>query len=211
MSPAALAAHGLACVRGDHLIFENLDFAASAGELWQITGPNGAGKTSLLRLLAGLAQPAAGTVRWRGAPLPTGRDALHADLQFLGHLPGVSGALSASENLQHARQLAAVPTALPIDAALMAMGLADKHDVPAYRLSAGQRQRLALARFLLAKATLWIMDEPFTALDDAGRRQAERLLLQHVAEGGIAVVSTHHALDIPATHLRRLELAGVAA
>lgn len=208
---ARLVASDLTCIRGDQLIFENLSLCAGPGELWQVTGPNGAGKTSLLRVLAGLVPAAAGELQWRGTALPEGRAQLQAELAFLGHLPGITGFLTASENLRVARALAGTPTTMPLADALARAGLQAKADVPAARLSAGQRQRLALARFLLADALLWILDEPFTALDEAGRGFAEDLLLEHLARGGLAVVSTHQALRIPAEHLRQLTLAGGGA
>ena len=210
LTDARLTATQLTCIRGDQLVFENLALDVGPGELWQVTGANGAGKTSLLRLLAGLSPPAGGEVRWRGVPLPASRAELQADLVFLGHLPGITGFLTASENLAVARALLGRPASLSIAEALSRAGLREKASVPAARLSAGQRQRLALARFLLADAALWLLDEPFTALDEAGRAFAETLLREHAERGGMAVVSTHHALQVPAAHLRRLEL-GVGA
>ena len=213
MPPAGnrLTAIDLTCIRGDQLIFENLSLEVSPGELWQVTGPNGAGKTSLLRVLAGLVPAASGELRWGGTPLPAGRARLQADLAFLGHLAGVTGFLTATENLQVARALMATPSSMAVADALARAGLQAKAEVPAARLSAGQRQRLALARFLLADAPLWILDEPFTALDEAGRAFAENLLLAHLGRGGMAIVSTHQALHIPAEHLRQLTLTGMAA
>lgn len=208
---ARLTAADLTCIRGDQLIFEHLSLDVGPGELWQVTGPNGAGKTSLLRVLAGLVPPAAGELWWRGTALPEGLPQLRAELAFLGHLPGVTGFLTATENLQVARALMGTPSPISLAEALARAGLQAKADVPAARLSAGQRQRLALARFLLADARLWVLDEPFTALDESGRAFAESLLLEHLARGGLAVVSTHQPLRIPADHLRQLVLSGVAA
>ena len=205
---ARLTASRLTCIRSDQLIFENLSLDVSPGELWQVTGPNGAGKTSLLRLLAGLSPAAGGDLSWRGVPLPEGRAQLQEELAFLGHLPGVTGFLTVRENLAVARALMGKPSAMTLPDAMTRAGLQAKAEVPAARLSAGQRQRLALARFLLVDAPLWILDEPFTALDEAGRAFAESLFMDHVARGGMAVVSTHHPLRVPAAHLRQLALAG---
>lgn len=209
LTPAArLAARALCCIRSDQLIFDDLDFAACAGEIWQVIGPNGAGKTSLLRVLAGLSPPAGGSLTWCGEPLPEARDAFQQDLLFLGHLPAVSGFLSARENLDHARLLGASPTAMPVPQALDRVGLANLDELPGQRMSAGQRQRLALARFLLNRATLWIMDEPMTALDADGRAMVESLLAAHARSGGIAIVSTHQALDLPAGVLQQFRVGG---
>ena len=203
---ARLTTRQLTCIRGDQLVFEDLALDIGPGELWQVTGPNGAGKTSLLRLLAGLSPAAGGEVCWRGVPLPEARAQLQSEMVFLGHLPGVTGFLTATENLQVARALMGRPSALTVPEALARAGLRGKAAAPAARLSAGQRQRLALARFLLADATLWVLDEPFTALDEAGRSFAEELLCEHATRGGMAVISTHHDLQVPASHLRQLRL-----
>jgi heme exporter protein A len=204
-SAPALLARDLACMRGDELIFDGLCLAASAGEIWQIVGANGAGKTSLLKILAGLAPAAGGSLRWRGVEIGVGAEALRQDLCYLGHLPGITGYLSVAENLDYLTRLSgATPVMRPAEA-LLAVGLAELGAAPARRLSAGQRQRLALARFVLLASPLWIMDEPLTALDQAGRELVEQMLTDHARRGGLAVVSTHHPLAVPAAHLRRFE------
>lgn len=205
---ACLQAVRLCCIRGDRLIFDELDFTARAGEIWQVTGANGAGKTSLLRVLAGLSPPAAGSLRWCGQALPEARDQFQTDLLFLGHAPAVAGFLSAAENLQYACALSGHAPRVPLEDALRELGLPPTGDTPAQRLSAGQRQRLALARFVATPARLWIMDEPLTALDAAGRTLVEALLAAHAAAGGIAVVSTHQDLLLPPGVLRQFALAG---
>jgi heme exporter protein A len=201
----ALVARDLVCLRGDEIIFENLSLTAGAGEVWQIVGANGAGKTSLLRILAGLAPAAGGSLEWRGQPVQVGAEALRAELCYLGHQPGVTGFLSVAENLDYLLRLSAGRPALPPAEAIAAVGLAGLEDAPARRLSAGQRQRLALARFAALDCPLWILDEPLTALDTAGRALVDRLLTAQATRGGIAIVSTHQPLDIPAGHLRRFE------
>ena len=210
-TPACLEVRALSCIRADRLIFEALDFTARAGEVWQVTGANGAGKTSLLRLLAGLGTPAAGTLHWCGEPLPEARDYYQAELLFLGHAPAVAGFLNAHENLMHACALSNQPLRMPLGAALTRVGLPPADDAPAQRLSAGQRQRLALARFALVPARLWIMDEPLTALDVAGRELVEALLTEHAARGGVAIVSTHQGLQLPAGVLHQFDLSGLQA
>ncbi len=206
LPPARLTARALGCIRGDYLVFQGLDFDASSGEIWQIEGANGVGKTSLLRILAGLSVPAEGSVHWRAQPLPAAREALHRDLLYLGHLPAVTGFLSAAENLDYLRRLAGAPSRCSIEAALQRVGLPLSDPTPAQRLSAGQRQRLALARFLLVRAPLWIMDEPLTALDAAGRATVDDMLVEHATHGGIAVVCTHQALHLPAALLHAFQL-----
>lgn len=203
--PATLVARDLLCIRGDEPVFEQLSFTAQAGEIWQILGANGAGKTSLLRILAGLAPAAGGEVLWRRRPVTVGAEHLRRDLSYLGHVSGVTGYLSARENLAYALRLVGGDPDADLDAALAAVGLAGYLTTPAQRLSAGQRQRLALARFLAHRTPLWIMDEPLTALDAEGRALVASLLENHAQAGGLALVSTHHALDIDRARQRRFE------
>lgn len=203
----ALLARDLVCMRGDEQIFDALNLRAAAGEVWQVVGPNGAGKTSLLRILAGLAPAAGGTVSWRDLPVSPGAEHLRRDLVYLGHLPGVTGFLSARENLDYAVRLTGSTPRVPAVEALAMVGLAGLAEAPARRLSAGQRQRLALARFVMLPGALWIMDEPLTALDGAGRELVEGLLDAHAGDGGVAIVSTHHPLALPPTRLHRFEFA----
>jgi len=207
----ALVARDLACMRGDELIFDGLCLHAAAGEIWQIVGANGAGKTSLLKILAGLAPAAGGHLAWRGQEIQVGSEALREDLCYLGHLPGVTGFLSVTENLAYMLRLSAGRPALDVADAIDAVGLCGLGDAAARRLSAGQRQRLALARFVALDCPLWIMDEPLTALDAAGRALVERLLTAQAQRGGIAIVSTHHLLEVPPQFLRRYEFGASAA
>jgi len=195
-------------MRGDELIFDGLSLRAGPGEIWQIVGANGAGKTSLLKILAGLAPAAGGRLLWRDQEIRVGSEALREDLCYLGHLPGVTGFLSVTENLAYMLALGAGRPGPGVAEAIEAVGLAGLADAAARRLSAGQRQRLALARFVALECPLWIMDEPLTALDAAGRALVERLLVGHARRGGVAVVSTHQPLDVPPQHLRRFEFGG---
>jgi len=210
-SPPALVARDLLCIRGDEPVFEGLSLTARGGEIWQIAGANGAGKTSLLRILAGLAPAAGGELEWRGLAVSVGAEHLRRDLCYLGHQPGITGFLSVRENLVYALRLAGTAPRMSVEAALAEVGLSDHLAAPARRLSAGQRQRLALARFVAAASPLWIMDEPLTALDADGRALVERLLDAHAQAGGLALVSTHHPLAIEASRLHRFEFPARAA
>lgn len=202
----ALAGHDLCCRRGEQVLFAGLELALRPGTLLQVEGPNGSGKTTLLRAVCGLVPLEAGGISWQGMPIEEAADAYHAALAYVGHVPGVKHDLTPRENLAAARALAA-PGAdgPPVDTALQRLGLAGLGDTPLRRLSAGQCRRVALGRLLLAPVPLWILDEPFTALDAAGRALVERLLGEHCAGGGMALVATHHALaldDIVVEHLR---------
>ena len=187
-----LEIRNLACIRGDRLLFRSLNLGASSGELVQVTGPNGCGKTSLLRIVCGLALAEEGEVLWHAENT---RSSEHFKQQcaYVGHRDGLKADLSARENLTfHARLTGGA--AFAVDAATGRLGLADCRDLPASQLSAGQRRRMALARLLLGEQRLWILDEPFTALDDAGRALIEALLNEHRDRGGLALFTSHQAL-----------------
>ena len=192
---ARLAARGLACARGPATLFRDVGFEIGAGEWIAVRGPNGSGKTTLLRCVAGLTRPEHGAVLWDGEPVAARRALFHASLLYAGHLPGLKDDLDAEENLRCALRLrgVAVPDAA-LRSALADVGLERRRRLPARRLSAGQRRRIGLARLILDPAPLWVLDEPLTALDDAGERLFERLLERHLASGGLALIATHHDL-----------------
>ena len=196
----------LECIRGDAMVFRRLNFDIHAGEILQVTGGNGSGKTSLLRILSGLARPTAGSVEWNGADIENDRAAWQSSISYLGHLNGATAALSPRENLSYAAALASQPSATNIDEALKRVGLAHLADTPAARLSAGQRQRIALARLVRHPTPIWILDEPLTALDGSAKRLVEDLLAEHIARRGLAVVSTHQSLTTASHAVRQLEL-----
>ncbi len=186
---AALEARDLALERGGRRVLAGVSFRAVAGAALLIRGANGCGKTSLLRALAGFLQPAAGDVRWRGAALK----AATADTLFIGHEAGFRPELTARENLVCALTLAGEP-ARAADDALARAGLTARADAAFGQLSAGQRRRVALARLFASTRALWLLDEPATALDDAGVAVLEDAVAQHLGRGGIAVVTTHRPL-----------------
>ncbi len=203
-----LEAHDLACIRGERRLFRKLSFNTTAGQLLHVQGANGSGKTSLLRLLAGLALPSAGEVRWRGQPVRREREAFARELLYLGHLPALKDELSARDNLAWQQRLAGnQQDASALEQALAQMGLAREIDLPVRRLSAGQRRRAALARLhLAAAAPLWILDEPFTALDAAAVQTLSGVIAQHVATGGCVVLTTHLVVDIAAANQASLRV-----
>jgi heme exporter protein A len=178
-------------------VFAGVSFSLGEGELLAVTGPNGAGKSTLLRLVAGLLRPAAGAVRLD----PAGDDGLHHQVHYVGHLDALKPGLTVRQNLDFWRRLWSGEA---IGQALAAVGLESLADLPVAVLSAGQRRRVALARLLVAKRPLWLLDEPATALDAAAEAGLGRLISAHLAGGGMAIAATHRDLPVKATATLRL-------
>lgn len=200
-----LKAIELTCERGGRALFRGLSFELGAGELLRIAGENGTGKTSLLRILCGLLEPVAGEVRWREEPIRSLREDYARELVYLGHAPAVKDELTPAENLEITCRLAGSPRpATRIREALGRFGLADR-DIPTKKLSQGQRRRAALARLALSESIpLWLLDEPFSALDVAAARFTEGLIAEHVARGGSAIYTTHQEVGIKASRVIEL-------
>jgi len=202
-----LEASDLRCRRGARALFRDLSVSLLPGELVRVAGENGSGKTTLLKILAGLLDPDAGEVRWRGEPIRRLREEYSRHLVFLGHAPAVKDELTAAENLSIACTLTGRP--VPEEAVVEALTLygLPRDPIPVRRLSQGQRRRAALARLMLsADAPLWLLDEPFAALDVAAARLTEELIARHVAAGGAVAYTTHQEANIDAAVRRVLEL-----
>ncbi|MCC7045117.1 MAG: heme ABC exporter ATP-binding protein CcmA [Alphaproteobacteria bacterium] len=204
---ALFAGSALGCRRGGRDVFADIDFALGAGDALALTGPNGSGKSSLLRLMAGLMPPAAGTLRWQDAAVADDPEAHRARLAYLGHQDAVKPALSVAENLDFWLDFAAAD-ATARNAALDRFDLLHLADLPARYLSAGQRRRLALARIVAVPRALWLLDEPSTGLDRPSIAALEDAIAVHRGAGGIVVLSTHAALELPGA--RGLDLGRVA-
>lgn len=199
----ALRLDRVACRRGGRIVFSDLSLTMAAGEAWLLVGPNGAGKSSLLRMLAGLIDPAQGVISWRDEPIARDRMAYQADVLYGGHLDGVKAPLTPREHLNFWAALMGAP-ARGWDDLLTRWGLSARADDPARFLSAGQKRRLALARFELDPRPLWLMDEPDAALDRAAQDALRAMIARHCAQGGMALVASHDP-DLLAT-ARRLAL-----
>lgn len=200
-----LDAEALLCERDERCLFRELSVTLGPGQALQIEGENGAGKTSLLRILAGLAEANEGQVRWRGLDIRRERASFHQDLLYLGHHSAIKLELTPRENLAFYVGMNQSFEHSALETALQAVGLYGFEDQPARSLSAGQRRRVALARLALSTAPLWILDEPYTALDVAGSAWLSRTLEHHLAGGGLVVLTTHQPLSL-AHPLRKLVL-----
>ncbi|MFD2264062.1 heme ABC exporter ATP-binding protein CcmA [Lacibacterium aquatile] len=193
INAASFSGSGLAVVRGGRLLFRDLAFEIAPGQALLLTGPNGSGKSSLLRVLAGLTPPQLGQLSWNGAPIDDREDHA-ARLNWLGFSDGIKPTLTVREHLAFHRALG-LP-GIDVEAAGGRVGLGALLDKPGRILSSGQRRRLSLARLLVRAAPLWLLDEPTTALDDAGTALFAELAGEHLAQGGLLVAATHHDLGL---------------
>ncbi len=202
-----LEASDLECQRGERRIFSGVELRLDDGELLHLQGRNGSGKTSLLRMLCGLMPPAAGSIRWCGEPIRRLGEDYRRKLCFLGHHNAIKEELTPLENLMASARLAGEP--LEEGAAIEALerlGLAGREDLACRYLSQGQKRRVALARLVNERRPLWLLDEPFVALDAAAVELVAGLIGAHLQRGGLAALTTHQAVDIAAGTVHRLVL-----
>lgn len=196
-APVLLELRNLACERDERMLFAGLNAHFYAGRVVQVLGPNGSGKTTLLRILAGVSRDYHGEILLHGKPITELAWEFASDLLYLGHLAGVKKSLTPLENLRWYAALQGAVTDEQLLEALAQVNLAGYEDTPCYQLSAGQLRRVALARLVFSTAKIWILDEPFTALDKAGIAQLENRLIAHTYAGGLVLVTSHQDIDIP--------------
>ena len=202
-----LEACGLTCSKRDRTLFEGLSLVVNTGELLYLRGPNGAGKTSLLRILTGLSTPESGAVSYNGMDIAEDKTDYYRDLFYLGHKSGTNGSLSALDNLSFwlAQHSTSVQENVLYDV-LAKVGLVGLEDVPVRYLSAGQQRRVALSRLWLKPAKVWVLDEPFTALDVKGVHLLETSMKEHVSRGGLIITTSHQPLSETAGEHRVFDL-----
>lgn len=200
-----ISAKSLTCIREERMLFENLDLNICAGDIVQIEGANGSGKTSLLRILAGLSLPFEGDVYFQDKPIAQIREQFHQNLLFLGHLAGVKGEMSAQENLEFNLALHGLDSS-SAEETLSEVNLLGFEDALASHLSAGQHRRIALAKLWQSRSPIWILDEPFTAIDKLGVKKLEQLFLEHANNGGCVILTTHQDLSFDDDRIKKITL-----
>jgi heme exporter protein A len=188
-----ISAKQLTCIREERLLFETLSVEIFAGDIVQIEGANGSGKTSLLRILSGLSQPYEGKVYFQQMNIEDCREQFQQNLLYLGHLAGIKGEMSAEENFSFNTALHGNQNCHHEDY-LSCVNLCGFEDSLASQLSAGQHRRIALARLYQSQAAVWILDEPFTAIDKEGVASLEALFVEHAKRGGCVIMTTHQDL-----------------
>ena len=203
-----LQACEIECVRGNRRLFRNLSFRLGANQALRVGGENGSGKTSLLRMVAGLSPVESGEILWKDARIATSGEDFRRDLLFLGHANGLKDDLTPIENLRHALALAGMNVGPPaLRSALAEQGLAGVADLPVKFLSQGQKRRVALARlWFSAGKPLWVLDEPFAALDSASVQRIASVVVGHVRGGGMTIFTTHQEIGLAGAQVQSIEL-----
>ena len=201
-----LSVANLSCIRQDRCLFEQLSFSVKSGDILQVAGPNGAGKSSLLRILAGFLTPESGEMRYQGEDIDKNRLQFNADLLFIGHKAANNNHLSAVENVRYWCQTHEIVDDFEPFELLGRLGLTGLEDVAVSQLSAGQQRKVALARLWLSQARIWILDEPFTAIDVQGVAGLQRRFEQFLGAGGIIILTTHQDLTTNFPTLQQVHL-----
>jgi heme exporter protein A len=194
------------CIKQDRCLFADLNFSLKSGQIMQLAGPNGAGKTSLLRIIAGFAMPDEGDVLWQDRSIAKYYDEYAQSLLFIGHKTGVNSQLTALENVAFWLKINGYDTQQDLYPILAKIGLVGLEDVPVRMLSAGQQRRVALVRLWLNSAKLWILDEPFTALDKSGVAFLQARFVEHLKVGGAILLTTHQDLTTQFSDLKTVTL-----
>jgi heme exporter protein A len=208
----SLEVKNLQCIRGDRELFTDLSFQLESSQLMMLEGQNGSGKTTLLRALCGLYQQDEGEILWDGTPIKKQDEDYRRELLYLGHLNGIKADLTVLENLRINSALSGgIPSTDVLMEALDTIGLYAFEDFPTSQLSQGQKRRVALARLLISKAKLWILDEPFVALDIAAVELLQSIIAKHIENGGMVILTTHQEVPLTSGEIKRLSLNSLPA
>lgn len=206
-TPSSLTFSKLGCAKGGRQLFKNVDCQLEAGRWLYVAGANGVGKTSLLRMVCGLASIEAGDVLWNGTPIHAQREAYRQDLCYLGHLNALQESMTVDENLAFMTALGGFASDKAESQAVLArFGLRGRGRQLVRHLSQGQKRRVALTRLALSPAKLWVLDEPYVAMDEAGIGLLADLIASHLAEGGLTVLTSHQRVPIGDVPAQMLEL-----
>lgn len=192
--------------RGDRVLFKDLSFSLAAGQLLEIMGANGSGKTTLLRIICGFIEPDAGNILWRGRNILGDDSEYLRDMSYVGHLNGIKLGLTPFENLTIDYALSTQSGEISLPEILEKFGLARYKDVLAHKLSSGLRRRLALARLQVSGTCLWLLDEPYTSLDEEGKKLVGELLHKHLHSGGAAIMASHEFIPIVDVSMKKITL-----
>lgn len=204
---STLAFHDLACSKGGRTLFQGVDCTVQSGRWLHIVGANGVGKTSLLRMICGLAPVESGEILWNGVSISSAPEVYRRDLCYLGHLNALQESMTIQENLAFSSALGGfMPDAAHVNTLLHSFGVGGRGKQLVRHLSQGQKRRVALSRLALSRAQLWVLDEPFVAMDHAGIRLLADLIAQHLSAGGMAVLTSHQDVDIGTVPAQILEL-----
>lgn len=201
-----LKAQRLCCIRQQKILFKDLSFSLDKGQLLLVEGANGSGKSSLLRLLTGLSSPTFGEIYWQHQSISKVRDLYQTHLHYIGHTNGLQSGLTLSENYAWIAELTGQAVSPEKETIFEALQLANALHLPIHQLSAGQKRRAVLAKLFLFKRSFWILDEPLTALDKQSQDVCLDYLKHHLDEGGLAIVSSHHFIQLPTITTKKIRL-----
>ena len=199
-------AENLECTRRDNILFQDINFQLGDGDLLQFDGVNGSGKSSLMQICTGLMQPTEGAIYWNDESINDCRYEFQRNVCYVGHHNAVKAGLTALENMQVMHALSGSKDQPDYETILEQVGLPGMEDVSLNRMSAGQQRRIGLTRIFMTRAKLWLLDEPFNALDKHGKEIIETLIVQHCRNGGMAIFATHQAMEIDAYDLKHIHL-----